>query len=55
MACLIVSFAAGGSGCFYRPGPATVPMRTVEISPGSPGSHCLVVFLPGRGDTPEHR
>jgi len=45
--------AAVCSGC-YRPGPATVPMRTVELSAGSPGTRCLVVFLPGRGDTPEH-
>ena len=31
-----------------------MPLRTVEIAEGSPGSRCLVVFLPGRGDTPEH-
>jgi pimeloyl-ACP methyl ester carboxylesterase len=42
------------SGCVYRPGPTTVPMRTLEISGGSAESRCLVVFLPGRGDTPEH-
>jgi pimeloyl-ACP methyl ester carboxylesterase len=41
------------AGCF-RPGPTTVPMRTLEISEASPGSRCLVIFLPGRGDTPEH-
>ncbi|HBL26952.1 MAG TPA: alpha/beta hydrolase [Acidobacteria bacterium] len=29
-------------------------MRTLEISPGTPGTRCLVVFLAGRGDTPEH-
>lgn len=51
IACLAVAVAV--SGC-YRPGPATVPMRVLEMSPGSPDSHCLVVFLPGRGDTPEH-
>ena len=48
---LVVALAT--AAC-YRPGPATVPMRTVEMAKGSPGSHCLVVFLPGRGDTPEH-
>lgn len=53
LACLTVALAAAAAGC-YRPGPATVPMRTLEISKGSPESHCLVVFLPGRGDTPEH-
>ena len=55
MAWLVVTLAAAGgsSGC-YRPGPATVPMRTLEIANGSPGTRCLVVFLPGRGDTPEH-
>jgi pimeloyl-ACP methyl ester carboxylesterase len=53
LACLTVALAAAGSGC-YRPGPATVPLRTLEIANGAPDSHCLVVFLPGRGDTPEH-
>lgn len=42
------------AGCLYRPPPATVPLRTLEISPGSPEARCLVIFLPGRGDTPEH-
>ncbi len=46
--------ALAASGCLFRPGPATVPLRTLEIAQGSPGSRCLVVFLPGRGDTPEH-
>ena len=50
---LLVALALSGGAC-YRPGPATVPMRTLEMSKGSPGSRCLVVFLPGRGDTPEH-
>lgn len=49
--CLAVALTA--TGCF-RPGPATVPLRTLEIADGAPGSRCLVVFLPGRGDTPEH-
>jgi pimeloyl-ACP methyl ester carboxylesterase len=38
-------------GC-YRPQPATVPLRTLPVTPGE-GSRCLVVFLPGRGDRPE--
>ena len=42
------------SGCFYRPGPTTVPLRTLEVPGGAAESRCLVVFLPGRGDTPEH-
>jgi pimeloyl-ACP methyl ester carboxylesterase len=40
------------TGCF-RPRPATVPMRTIEIEPGAPGSRSLVVLLPGRFDRPE--
>jgi pimeloyl-ACP methyl ester carboxylesterase len=40
------------TGCF-RPRPATVPMRTIEIKPGAPGSRSLVVLLPGRFDRPE--
>lgn len=41
------------AGCVYRPGPATVPMRTLAISAAAAEPRCLVVFLPGRGDTPE--
>ncbi|HKH46562.1 MAG TPA: alpha/beta hydrolase [Thermoanaerobaculia bacterium] len=51
---LILLLALAAAGCFYRPGPATVPMRTLEIPGGAVESRCLVVFLPGRGDTPEH-
>jgi len=40
------------AGC-YRPRPATVPLRTLAFDPGTPEAHCLVVFLPGRGDVPE--
>jgi pimeloyl-ACP methyl ester carboxylesterase len=40
------------TGCF-RPRPTTVPMRTIEIKPGAPGSRSLVVLLPGRFDRPE--
>jgi pimeloyl-ACP methyl ester carboxylesterase len=43
------------SGC-YRPKPATVPLRTLALAgrpAGSPGTPCLVIFLPGRGDGPE--
>lgn len=40
------------AGC-YRPKPATVPLRTLALEKGAPDSHCLVVFLPGRGDRPE--
>jgi pimeloyl-ACP methyl ester carboxylesterase len=39
-------------GCF-RPRPAAVPMRTIEIKPGAPGSRSLIVLLPGRFDKPE--
>jgi pimeloyl-ACP methyl ester carboxylesterase len=39
------------AGC-ARLRPAVVPLRTLELSP--PGSHrTLVVFLPGRRDSPE--
>jgi pimeloyl-ACP methyl ester carboxylesterase len=37
----------------YRPKPATVPLRTIAVAPGAADAHCLVVFLPGRGDGPE--
>jgi pimeloyl-ACP methyl ester carboxylesterase len=40
------------TGCF-RPRPATVPMRTIEIKAGAPGSRALIVLLPGRFDRPE--
>lgn len=41
------------SGCF-RPPAAIVPLRTIDMPGGSPESKCLVIFLQGRGDTPEH-
>lgn len=41
------------AGCSYRPRPATVPLRTLPIVQGAAEAHCLVVFLPGRGDVPE--
>lgn len=50
--CLLV-LPVLASGCF-RPPAATVPLRTLDIPGGSPDSKCLVIFLPGRGDTPEH-
>ena len=40
------------AGC-PRMRPAPVPLRTVEIAPGVPGSRSLVVLLPGRRDSPE--
>ena len=40
------------AGC-YRPKPATAPLRTVPLEEGASFAHCLVVFLPGRGDQPE--
>ncbi len=51
---LLLALGLAAAGCLDRPSPATVPMRTLEISGSSPASRCLVVFLPGRGDTPEH-
>jgi pimeloyl-ACP methyl ester carboxylesterase len=48
LACLPLLLA----GC-YRPKPATVPLRTLAMSQGTADAHCLVVFLPGRGDEPE--
>lgn len=51
---LLPALALSLSGCLFIPGPATVPLRTLEIPGGSPESGCLIVFLPGRGDTPEH-
>lgn len=43
---------ACAAGC-YRPQPTTVPIRTLAMEPGTADAHCLVVFLPGRGDQPE--
>ncbi len=37
----------------YRPKPATVPLRVLDLPGGDKASRCLVVFLPGRGDRPE--
>lgn len=51
---LLILAALALSGCLFRPGPATAPMRTLEIPGGSPESGCLMILLPGRGDTPEH-
>ena len=51
---VLLALALFAAGCFYHPGPATVPMRTLAIRGGSAEFRCLVVFLPGRGDTPEH-
>lgn len=48
----LLAVLLAGSGC-YRPKPATVPLRTIAIAPGEADAHCLVVFLPGRGDGPE--
>lgn len=50
---LLVLASALTTGCF-RPPPTTVPLRTIDMAGGSPESKCLVVFLQGRGDTPEH-
>jgi pimeloyl-ACP methyl ester carboxylesterase len=33
--------------------PAPVPMRTLVLTPAPAGNHALIVFLPGRGGTPE--
>lgn len=51
---VLLFLALAAAGCLFRPGPTTVPMRTLAIPGGSPESRCLVVFLPGRGDSPEH-
>ena len=40
------------AGC-TRLRPASVPMRTLEIEPGAPGTRSLIVLLPGRRDSPE--
>lgn len=40
------------TACF-RPQPATVPLRALDLPSGGADSRCLVVFLPGRGDRPE--
>src|SRR5829696_6661814 len=39
-------------GC-ARLRPAPVPLRTIEVEPGVPGSRSLLVLLPGRRDSPE--
>lgn len=49
----LLALAVLSSGCF-RPPPTTVPLRTIDMAGGSPDSKCLVIFLQGRGDTPEH-
>lgn len=49
---LLLATVAATAGC-YRAKPAIVPLRTVALEAGTPYAHCLVVFLPGRGDEPE--
>jgi pimeloyl-ACP methyl ester carboxylesterase len=51
----LVALCLPVTGCLYRPQPATVPLRTLEVTPVAAGGddRCLVVFLPGRGDSPE--
>lgn len=50
---LLALTSALTSGCF-RPPATTVPLRTIDMAGGPPESKCLVIFLQGRGDTPEH-
>lgn len=49
----LLLLAVIAAGCFYRPRPAAVPLRTVRMARGAADARCLVVFLPGRGDRPE--
>jgi pimeloyl-ACP methyl ester carboxylesterase len=51
---VLLALALAAAGCFYHPGPPRVPLRTLAIPGSAAESRCLVVFLPGRGDTPEH-
>jgi pimeloyl-ACP methyl ester carboxylesterase len=51
-ALLILALPLLTAGC-YRPKPATVPLRALQMAQGKPDASCLVVFLPGRGDGPE--
>jgi pimeloyl-ACP methyl ester carboxylesterase len=48
----IAGIALLATACF-RPQPATVPLRVLDLPGGGGDSSCLVVFLPGRGDRPE--
>ena len=47
---LVVAFLS--TGC-PQLRPAAVPLRTIEIEPGAPGTRSLIVLLPGRRDSPE--
>jgi pimeloyl-ACP methyl ester carboxylesterase len=49
---LLLLAALLSSGC-PQLRPATVPLRTIEIEPGAPGTRSLIVLLPGRRDSPE--
>lgn len=53
---LAAALALLALACF-RPRPATVPLRVLDLPGDLPGGgedgRCLVVFLPGRGDRPE--
>lgn len=49
---LLLAVAFLSTGC-PQLRPAAVPLRTIEIEPGAPGSRSLVVLLPGRRDSPE--
>jgi len=49
---ILLVLALVSAGC-ARPRPASVPLRTIEVEPGAPGTRSLVVLLPGRRDSPE--
>jgi pimeloyl-ACP methyl ester carboxylesterase len=42
------------TGCYLLPRPAPAPIPVLRLEPQAAGAPCLVVFLPGRGDRPEH-
>lgn len=42
------------TGCYLLPRPAPTPIPVLRLEAPAAGAPCLVVFLPGRGDRPEH-
>lgn len=49
---ILAALSAGLSACLSVPHP-TAPLRTVELTKRDRDTPCLIVFLPGLGDSPE--
>ncbi len=53
-ALVIAAWAGTSTGCALLPRPTPSPIPVLRLAPQASPAPCLVVFLPGRGDRPEH-